>query len=108
MRAKQGRTTPAPRLVACGLFEACASVVSFGVAVSAALVVVDFFLAFLLLRLLLRASVAGRRAALGASTPAKRNNGNLGGGIRMAIRAKNCTGVITRCVAPFLRGFRSR
>ena len=54
------------------------------------------------------ATTAARHELLGASTPLKRCRGNRGGGMSEAIRASNCTGVITRCVAPFLRGFRSR
>ncbi len=52
-------------------------------------------------------TTAERQGEFGASTPAKRSNGNRGGGTNAEIRAKKCTGVITRWGAPFRRGLRS-
>jgi hypothetical protein len=47
-----------------------------------------------------RGTTAARNAERGPNTPDKRCNGNRGGGIKLASRDKNCTGIITRCVAP--------
>ena len=44
----------------------------------------------------------------GARTPLKRCRGKRGGGIIETSRASKTTGVMTRCVAPFLLGFFSR
>ena len=43
-----------------------------------------------------------------AKTPANRTRGNRGGAMSDATRARNCTAVMTRCVAPFFRRLRSR
>ena len=55
-----------------------------------------------------RGTTAARSGDRGPNTPDKRCNGNRGGGIKLARRDKNCTGVITRCVAPLRLGLRRR
>ena len=52
-------------------------------------------------------TTAARSGERGANTPEKRCNGKRGGGIKAAILAKYCTGVITRCVTPLRLGLRS-
>ena len=55
-----------------------------------------------------RGTTAARNGERGPNTPDKRCNGNRGGGIKLERRDKNCTGVITRCVAPLRLGLRRR
>ena len=55
-----------------------------------------------------RGTTSARNAERGPNTPDKRCNGNRGGGIKLERRAKSCTAVITRCVAPLRLGLRSR
>ena len=55
-----------------------------------------------------RGTTAARSGERGPNTPDKRWSGNRGGGIKLASRDRNCTGVITRCVAPLRLGLRRR
>jgi hypothetical protein len=55
-----------------------------------------------------RGTTSARNGERGATTPDRRCSGNRGGGINAAILANQCTGVITRCVAPLRLGFRRR
>ena len=55
-----------------------------------------------------RGTTAARSRERGPNTPDSRCNGNRGGGIKLASRDRNCTGVITRCVAPLRLGLRRR
>jgi hypothetical protein len=53
-------------------------------------------------------TTAARNFERGPNTPDRRCNGKRGGGIKLDSRARNCIGVITRCVAPLRLGLRSR
>jgi hypothetical protein len=55
-----------------------------------------------------RVITATRTCERGANTPDSGSDGNRGGGINAASLAKQCTGVITRCVAPLRRGMHRR
>ena len=55
-----------------------------------------------------RGTTAARNGERGPNTPDRRCNGNRGGGIKLERRDRNCTGVITRCVAPLRLGLRRR
>ena len=54
------------------------------------------------------ATTSLRQELPGARTPLKRCRGKRGGGLIETSRARKTTGVMTRCVAPFLLGFFSR
>ena len=47
-------------------------------------------------------------AQIGAHLRDKRWSGNRGGGIKLASLAKNCIGILARCVAPLRLGLRRR
>ena len=55
-----------------------------------------------------RGTTSARNGERGPNTPDKGCSGNRGGGIKLASLAKNCIGIITRCVAPLRLGLRRR
>ena len=121
MRAKGGGTTPVPRLLrgraSLPAPDGSDAAPSLDGSRSAAALVPFAPFRFLAFRAGARVPSAPARASpgttaerqgeFGASTPANRRSGYRGGGTNADIRAKKCTGVITRWVAPFRRGLRS-
>jgi hypothetical protein len=128
IREPTGFTTPSPRLVRGRLPTALslsppprsgdvASPLATDGDASSGFFIVRFFFFFLArgnvgvakaLAAAPRGTTAARSGDRGPNTPDKRCSGNRGGGIKLDSRAKNCIGVITRCVAPLRLGMRSR